>query len=135
MTTNQSIDQFYIELEKAEKKDINIEITPVISTSVHFLDVVITNDDGHLRTSIYHKPTAEPYILPYTSDHPRHIHRNIPYAILLHAARLCSNATDFNSERIHIDMCLLLIIIHQSSLLTASINFFKSIILCRYSIA
>ena len=108
MATNQIVEQFYIALEKAQKKDINIEILPAISASVNFLDVVITNDNGHLRTSIYHKPTAEPYILPYTSDHPRHIHRNIPYAALLHAARLCSNVDDFNSERIRIDMSLLL---------------------------
>jgi hypothetical protein len=61
-----------------------------------------------LKTSIYHKPTAEPYILPYTSDHSHHIHRNIPYAALLHAARICSNVNDFNSERIRIDMSLVL---------------------------
>ena len=85
MTTNQTIDEFNIELEKAKKKDVNIEINSIISTSVNFLDVTIANEDGHLRTSVFHKPTAEPYILPYTSDHPRHIHRNIPYAALLRA--------------------------------------------------
>jgi hypothetical protein len=47
-------------------------------------------------------------ILPYTSDHSHHIHRNIPYAALLYAARICSNVNDFNSERIRIDMSLLL---------------------------
>ncbi len=61
-----------------------------------------------MRTSIYHKPTAEPYILPYTSDHPRHIHRNIPYAALLRAARICSHINDFNSECTRIDVSLLL---------------------------
>ena len=108
MTTNQTIDEFNIELEKAKKKDVNIEINSIISTSVNFLDVTIANEDGHLRTSVFHKPTAEPYILPYTSDHPRHIHRNIPYAALLRAARLCSHVDDFNSERLRIDMSLLL---------------------------
>jgi hypothetical protein len=108
MATNQPIDEFHIELEKAQKKDVNIEITPVISTSVNFLDVIITNENGQLRTSIYHKPTVEPCIIPHTSDNPRHIHRNIPYAALLRAARLCSHVNDFNSERIRIDMSLLL---------------------------
>ena len=59
-------------------------------------------------TSIFHKPAAEPYVLPYTSDHPRHVHRNIPYAALLRAARLCSNVHDFDLERLRIDMTLLL---------------------------
>jgi hypothetical protein len=108
MTTNQTIDEINLELEKAKKKDVNVEIDATISASVNFLDVTITNENGHLRTSVYHKPTAEPYILPYTSDHPRYIHRNIPYAALLRAARICSHVDDFDSERIRIDMSLLL---------------------------
>ena len=108
MTTNQTIEEFNAELKKAQNRDINIKIEPIISTSVHFLDVTIANENGQLRTSVYHKPTAEPYILPYTSDHPRHIQRNIPYAALLRAARICSHVDDFNAERIRIDMSLLL---------------------------
>jgi hypothetical protein len=108
MTTNKTIDEINIELEKAKNKDINIKIDPTLGTSVHFLDVTITNENGKLRTPIYHKPTAEPYILPYTSDHPRHIHRNIPYAALLRAARICSHVADFNIECIRTDISLLL---------------------------
>jgi hypothetical protein len=108
MTTNKTIEEINRELQKAQNKDINIKIDTKIGTSVHFLDVTITNDNGQLRTSIYHKPTAEPYILPYTSDHPRHIHRNIPYAALLRVARICSHVDDFDSECIRLDMSLLL---------------------------
>ena len=108
MTTNQTIEEINVKLEEAKNKDINIKIESTISTSVHFLDVTITNENGQLRTSIYHKSTTEPYILPYTSDHPHHIHRNIPYAALLRAARICSHVNDFNTERIRIDMSLLL---------------------------
>ncbi|CAF1416219.1 unnamed protein product [Adineta ricciae] len=108
IVTNQSLAEVQLELQKAQTKDINIEITPVIGTSVNFLDVIVINENGHLRTSIYHKPTAQPYFLPYTSDHRRHIHRNIPYTALLRAARLCSHAKDFDIERIRIDMSLLL---------------------------
>jgi len=108
MTTNQTIEEINVKLEEAKNKDINIKIESTISTSVHFLDVTITNENGQLRTSIYHKPTTEPYILPYTSDHPHHIQRNIPYAALLRAARICSHVSDFNSERVRIDISLLL---------------------------
>jgi hypothetical protein len=45
---------------------------------------------------------------PSRSDHPNHMHRNIPYAALVRAARLCSHVEDFNSERIRINMSLLL---------------------------
>ena len=108
MTTNQTIEEIHIELAKARNRDINIQVDLTISMSVNFLDVTISNEDGHLRTSVYHKPTNEPYILPYTSDHPRHVHRNIPYAALLRAARIYSHVDDFHSERIRIDMSLLL---------------------------
>ena len=56
---------------------------------------------------MFHKPTVGFFILRYTSDHPRHVHRNIPYAALLRAARICSNVHDFTIERIRIDMSLL----------------------------
>ena len=108
MATNQTTIEIQQELKKMMNKDINIKINYEISTSVNFLDITITNEKGQLKTSIYHKPTTEPYILPFTSDHPRHIHRNIPYAALMRAARLCSNVADFNSEQIRIDMSLLL---------------------------
>ena len=108
MTTNQTMDEIKAELENAAKKDVNIKINYSIDTVVDFLDVTIVNEDSHLRTFIYHKPAAEPYILPYTSDHPRHIHRNIAYAALLRAARICSSVDDFSSECVRIDLSLLL---------------------------
>ena len=51
---------------------------------------------------------AEPYIIPYASDHPRHIHKNMPYVGLLRTARLCCNVKDFDGERLNIEMVLLL---------------------------
>ena len=108
MTTNKNIDEIHIELKKAKTKDINIRIDSKLDSTVHFLNVVITNENGKLRISIYHKPTAEPYILPYTSDHQRHTHHNIPYAASVRAARICSGVNDFNLECIRIDMSLLL---------------------------
>jgi hypothetical protein len=108
MTTNQTIDEINRVLETAQKKDINIQIETNTSSSVNYLDVTITNDNGQLRTKVYHKPTAEPYYLPYTSDHPHRYHRNIPYSVLLRAARLCSDVDDFNQERHRLDVSLLL---------------------------
>lgn len=108
MTTNDSIEDIMEQLEQASMKDVNIKIDYHIATSVDFLDVTIVNEKGRLRTSVYHKSAAEPYILPFTSDHPRHVHRNIPYAALLRAARLCSHVEDFHAECIRSDVSLLL---------------------------
>ncbi|CAF1203296.1 unnamed protein product [Adineta steineri] len=108
MTTNQSLDKIRIVLEKSKKKDINIEIESIIDVTVNYLDVTIANENGYLRTCVYHKPTAQPYYLTYTSDYLHKYHRNILYTELICAERLCSNIYDFNSERLHIDMSLLL---------------------------
>ena len=108
MTTNQTIDQFNVELIKAQNRDENIQLESNLGLSVNYLDVIINNEHGRLRTMIYHKPTSQPHYLPYTSDHPHRYHRNIPYSALLRAARLCSNIEDFNRERLCIDLSLLL---------------------------
>ena len=108
MKTDEANDEIIEILKQANKKDTNIKINYIINTSVDFLDVGIMNENDQLRTTIYHKPAAEPYILSYTSAHPHHIYRNIPYAALLRAARICSHVDDFNVERIRIDVSLLL---------------------------
>ena len=97
MTSNMSIDQIHAKLDWMNTRDEtkNIHITYISwLCKVEFLDVYIKNSNGSLLTSVFHKPAAEPYVLPFASDHPRHIHINIPYEALLRAARLCSNVYD-----------------------------------------
>ncbi|CAF4516883.1 unnamed protein product [Rotaria socialis] len=108
MTSNESIEKIQALLEKEDKKDPNIRINYTIQQSVEFLDVFIENIQGKLKTSVFRKPAAEPYILPYTSDHPRHIHSNTIYTALLRAIRLCSDVDTFNQERLNIEIVLLL---------------------------
>ncbi|CAF4156050.1 unnamed protein product, partial [Rotaria sordida] len=55
----------------------------------------------------YHKSAWEPHILPYESDHPRHMHANIIYTMLVRAARLCSSVETFDMERLSTEMILL----------------------------
>lgn len=108
MTSNLSIEKINAMLDSAKTKDKHIQITCKIGQSIEFLDVSIENRNGELKTSVYHKSMAEPYILPYQSDHPRHIHKNMPYVGLLRAARLCSDVKDFDEERLNMEMILLL---------------------------
>ena len=109
MTSNMSQQYIQDQLDFMNKVDKqNIQITYTIGLSTDFLDVHIENDHGTLKTSVFHKPAAEPYVLPFSSDHPRHIHINIPYEALLRAARYCSDVYAFDQERLHIEMTLLL---------------------------
>ena len=107
MTTN-SLNQINIQLNKIEKKDENIRITRSLGSTIEFLDVQVENNNGQLRTSVFHKPAAEPYILPFLSDHPRHIHRSTVKSQLIRAARLCSHVEEFDKEILNIEFTLLL---------------------------
>ncbi|CAF1285889.1 unnamed protein product, partial [Rotaria sordida] len=109
MTSNMSLDAIHAELDWMNKRDEkNIQITYSVGFQVEFLDVHVENYHGSLITSVFHKPAAEPYVLPYSSDHPRHIHTNIPYQALLRAAQLCSYVYAFDKERLEIEIILLL---------------------------
>ncbi|CAF1056566.1 unnamed protein product [Didymodactylos carnosus] len=108
MTSNLPLDQINLLLDVANNRDENIRIVRSIGLTADFLDTTVENNRGQLRTTVYHKPAAEPYIVPFLSDHPRHVHRNIIKGALLRAARLCSAVDDFDQERLDIELMLLL---------------------------
>ncbi|CAF4534961.1 unnamed protein product, partial [Rotaria socialis] len=72
-----------------------------------FLDVQLTNNNGILSTCVYHKPAAEPYVTPFTSDHPRHVFSNIIKTSIERAIRYSSTFEAFNYERRYIKLMLL----------------------------
>ncbi|CAF5216433.1 unnamed protein product, partial [Rotaria magnacalcarata] len=63
-----------------------------------FLDILLTNINGTLSTSAYHKPAAEPYVVPFISDHPRHVFENIVQTSLRRAIKYSSTFQLFNDE-------------------------------------
>ncbi|CAF1359979.1 unnamed protein product [Rotaria sordida] len=107
MTTNLSKEDILKLLDETVRTDPNIKITFTINQALEYLDAIVENNNGQLRTTIYHKSAWEPHILPYKSDHPRHIHANIIYTMLVRAARLCSTVEDFDMERLSTEMILL----------------------------
>ncbi|CAF1430004.1 unnamed protein product [Adineta steineri] len=94
-------------LEKLNNHHPNIKLEYKIGQSLPFLDVLLTNNNGTLSTSVYRKPAAEPYVVPFTSDHPQHIFRNIMQTALLRAIRYSSTFEAFNVERRNIRLMLL----------------------------
>ena len=60
-------------------------------TTVHFLDVRISKDEnGIIQTSVYTKPTDAHLYLHYTSFHPKHQQKSIPYSQAIRMKRICS---------------------------------------------
>lgn len=107
MTWNRSEQQLRVLLDQANRWHPNIKIDYKISQSLPFLDVLLTNTNGILSTSIYHKPSAEPYVIPFLSDHHPHVFRNIIQTILTRAIRYSSTFEIFNRERRFIQLMLL----------------------------
>ncbi len=106
-TSNEPLETIHQMLNEANNFHPNIKLVRKIGTSVPFLDVFIENNNGKLTTSVYHKEAAEPYIVPFKSDHPRHVFRNIIETALLRAIRYSSTLTIFNQERRTIKLKLL----------------------------
>ncbi|CAF4347667.1 unnamed protein product, partial [Rotaria sordida] len=100
ITTNLSKEDILKLLDETVRTDPNIKMTITINQALEYLDAIVENNNGQLRTTIYHKSAWEPHILPYKSDHPRHINANIIYTMLVRAARLCSTVEDFDMERL-----------------------------------
>ncbi|CAF3262925.1 unnamed protein product [Rotaria sp. Silwood2] len=98
-TSNKSVEIVQQLLQDANGWHPNIKLESNIVGTVPFLDVFLTNNNGVLHTSVYHKPSAEPYVVPFLSDHPRHTFSNIIQTALVRAIRYSSTVEAFNNER------------------------------------
>jgi hypothetical protein len=106
-TSNESEDEVEKLLEVANQFHPNIKITWKIGKAVSFLDLLVSNTTGALSSSVYHKSAAEPTVLPFISDHPRHVFQNIVQTALIRAIRYSSTFELFNIERRRIHLMLL----------------------------
>ncbi|CAF4979401.1 unnamed protein product [Rotaria sp. Silwood1] len=96
------------QIDRWNKFDENIKLFENIGSKVDFLDLHIENEDGLLFTSVFQKPSYEPYYLPFNSIHPLHMKKNIIHTMLLRAIRYCSTFHTYVDEREKLRMALLL---------------------------
>ena len=87
---------------------MNIKLNAQTGFTINFLDLYIENNNGQLITKVYHKPSYEPYYLPYNSIHPQHMKKNIPFEMLHRGLKYCSTFYLFINEREKLRMALLL---------------------------
>lgn len=106
-TSNEPLDKVNEMLDMAHNLHPNIKLVRNIGSDVSFLDVHIENKDGTLTTSVHHKEAAEPYVVPFTSDHPKHVFGNIINTALLRAVRYSSTLSVFEDEQRFIKLMLL----------------------------
>jgi len=106
-TWNKSLEELYEKLKTMNSWHPKIKLVHQVGFSVSFLDVLVSNDDGVLSTSVYHKAAAEPQVVPYSSDHPRSVFDNIVEGALLRATRYSSTLASFDDERCYLRLKLL----------------------------
>ena len=58
--------------------------------SVNYLDLTIRNIDNVLETDLYCKPTDAHQYLHWTSCHPPHVKKNLPFGLAYRLRRICS---------------------------------------------
>ena len=75
--------------------------------SLPFVDARIEKKHNQLITSVYHKSASEPYVVPFGSDHPRHMFGNVIQTALLRAVRYSSTTELFGHEMRDIRLMLL----------------------------
>ncbi|CAF4917411.1 unnamed protein product, partial [Rotaria magnacalcarata] len=97
-TSNDSLESIDQMLDEANNFHPNIKLVQQIGRSVPFLDVLIQNSNGVLKTSVYHKEAAEPYVVPLGSDHPGHVFRNTVDTAITRAVRYSTTLSEFEEE-------------------------------------
>ncbi len=70
----------------------------ISETSVSFLDILVSINGNRLVTSVFYKPTDSHSYLLYSSSHPNHTRRSIPFSQFLCLCRLCSEDEDFHTK-------------------------------------
>ena len=93
----EALDDFVSYLNKCHN---TIKFTAETSTTqVNFLDIIVSvNADRKIITSLYTKPTDSHNYLLYSSEHPRHLLRGIPYSQFLRVRRICTSNIDFRQH-------------------------------------
>ena len=60
-------------------------------SELHVLDLTLRLEGGFITTDVYSKPTDSHLYLPYSSAHPQHCKKAIPFGVALRLKRNCSN--------------------------------------------
>ncbi|CAF4693424.1 unnamed protein product, partial [Rotaria socialis] len=97
-TSNGSLESIDQMLDGANNFHPNIKLLRQIGRSVPFLDVFIQNSNGALITLMFHKEAADPYVVPFGSDHPGHIFGNAVDTAITIAVRYSTTLSQFEEE-------------------------------------
>jgi hypothetical protein len=67
-------------------------------TEIPYLDVTVSLHNGNIHTDLYTKPTDKHQHLLYSSCHPYHTKKAIPFSLALRLRRICSSDETFKNR-------------------------------------
>ena len=80
--------------EKGMRSVIKFEVNQS-TVATNFLDVTIALKNNKLQTTLYSKPTDAHLYLNKSSNHPKHVTRNLPKGQFIRIRRICSETTEY----------------------------------------
>ena len=107
LTWNRSKDELDTFLKTITEQHQHLQLETFVHKCIPFLNAYIENDNGQLRTCVYHPPQIQKYTLPYVVGHSKLKHTLWFRSALIRAVRFCSNLTDFQQEQIYLEMTCL----------------------------
>lgn len=107
LTWDGPMDELQACFSKLNEQYPDVQLTTSTSSHVHFISAYVENRKGSLYTRVYHDPLIQPFLLPYTVEHPRLWHRQWFRFALIRAGLYCTLVEDFNDERLHIELTFL----------------------------
>ena len=98
-TWNESKDQLHAILQTINaRQGSELPMTITMNDTIDYLDLKLSQTDGHLRIEVAHDLSTEPYTLPYVFGYSKHHSRTWPRAAFIRAVRCCASVFDFANE-------------------------------------
>ena len=109
MIWTEGLDNLKIFIDYLNNIHPNIKFTSShSSTNVPFLDVDVSlTNDGNICTDLYTKPTDKHQHLLFSSCHPLHTKKAIPFSLALRLRRICSTDETFSTRAAQLTTYLL----------------------------
>ncbi|CAF1515850.1 unnamed protein product [Rotaria magnacalcarata] len=98
------LDELNSILKTIRAENINLKFDINIASNVRFLNAYIENQHGIIYSRVDHNSTIQPYTLPYVIGHSKVSYSHWFRLALIRAVRYCTSATDFNQERVYLEV-------------------------------
>lgn len=94
-------------INELNEQNPDVQLTISSGHRVHFLQASIENQKGVLHTSVYEDAHVQPFLLPYSAEHPRLLHRQWFRFRLARAIQYCQSFDDFQEQRLQLELTFL----------------------------